>query len=57
VKKSSFNPTKARKLAEKNAELCANGSKQYVCQTGTKAKGHKTPATGTLPYVRRSVIG
>jgi hypothetical protein len=37
-------------------QLCAIGETQTIGRpAGPKAKGHKTPKTGTLPYVRHSV--
>lgn len=37
-------------------ELCAKGEPQTIGRpAGPKAKGHKTPKTGTLPHMRTSV--
>jgi hypothetical protein len=48
---------RALKSATRNRELIANGTRQTIGRPGgPKAKGHKTPATGTLPYIRSSVI-
>lgn len=48
---------KGKKIAKDNREFSRKGSPQYIGRPqGPKAKGHKTPATGTLPYVRFSVI-
>ena len=39
-----------------HAELSVKGSAQYIGRpAGPKAKGHKTPKTGNLPYMRHSV--
>lgn len=41
---------------DKQRALAANGMPQTIGRpAGPKAKGHKTPATGTLPVMRRSV--
>lgn len=41
---------------DKQRQLARTGMPQTIGRPGgPKAKGHKTPATGTLPYVRRSV--
>lgn len=48
---------KGRKIAKQNREFCKSGSGQFIGRPqGPKAKGHKTPATGNLPYIRSSVI-
>lgn len=48
---------KSRKIANQNKDFSLNGSGQYIGRPqGPKAKGHKTPATGILPYTRFSII-
>lgn len=49
---------KAASVNSRNKKECAKGHAQYIGRPqGPKAKGHKTPATGTLPYMRYSVVG
>lgn len=51
------NQVKGSKLAKSQRNLALNGDSQYIGRPqGPKAKGHKTPATGILPYIRSSVI-
>jgi len=57
LKDKRFDNPKAASIARRNSEYSRNGSPQYIGRpAGPKAKGHKTPATGILPYVRFSVI-
>ncbi len=53
---SSRPNSKSARIAEKNRVLCDSGELQTIGRpAGPKAKGHKTPATGILPYTRFSV--
>lgn len=48
---------KGESIARKNAREIISGGNQYIGRPqGPKAKGHKTPATGILPYTRFSVL-
>lgn len=51
------NRVKGSKIAAQNRALKNPAQPgQYICGTGVKAKGYKTPATGNLPHMRSSVI-
>lgn len=51
------NRVKGQKIAKLNRSLRNPAQPlQYICGTGTKAKGYMVPATGNLPTMRSSVI-
>ena len=48
---------KEKSVNKRNKEFSVTGNPQYIGRPqGPKAKGHKTPATGVLPYTRFSVV-